>query len=155
MNSEHDKDLVSYYKDKPLRELQAIIPKWSYGKDYNKSLHYHYDPTNERHITCFVNTKELILKVEFEEVSLDQLFNNDSLNNNRIANLLHRWENNKFVDPPEIYIELGELNKLKFSDGRHRTKLAYFLGFLEIPISIDKEDIKEINKIIQIKKTKN
>lgn len=144
-------ELINLYKNRSLKELQKITPKWAYGENHDKSLNLLNEPNNERYTTYIVKTNELIRKSEFNEVDLESLFTDESLNNKRIARLLFHWENNRFVDPPEVFISLNSFDRLQFSDGRHRTKLTYFLECKEIPIILDKSDIKYVKKMINIR----
>ncbi|MCT4589996.1 MAG: hypothetical protein N4A71_19380 [Carboxylicivirga sp.] len=151
VNSNTREELIDLYKARSLKEIQKIIPKWAYGKDSDKLLNIIQNPVNKEFSIYFVETNELISKTEFNEVCLKSLFTEESLNDGRIANLLLRWENNEFVDPPEIFVSSIYKNKLEISDGRHRTKLAYFLKCKKIPVAIHKSEISAVKKIVRLK----
>lgn len=73
------------------------------------------------------------------------------MNDTRIARILYRWDNNEFVDPPKIDLSNENSNKVSFSDGSHRSKLAYFLEYDHILILIHKLDIYSISKILKLR----
>ena len=100
-----------------------------------------------------MDTLELIKNAEFGEVDINNLFTGDLKNDYRIARILSRWENYEFVDPPCIGIESIEKRRLSFTDGRHRTKLTYLLGHRQMPVAVNKLEIKEIAKIIKLTET--
>lgn len=62
----------------------------------------------------------------FGEVNLDQLFTGNGRNDIRVAQVLHRWDNGQYVDPPNIFYS-KQYNKMLFGDGCYRTKTAYLL----------------------------
>jgi hypothetical protein len=70
------------------------------------------------------------------------LFTLEEKNNGRISQLLNHWKIHTCLDPPKIYFD-SFTNKINVEDGRHRTKLAFFLDFKKIPIAIYKEDVKD------------
>lgn len=136
------------YLDKSGKELQTIQPKWAYGKDYRKAR-YTQDFLKAGCTIYHVKLSEVIKHTDFAEVQLDRLFTGGNKNDIRIAEIIHRWASNQFVDPPNIYVPVGSKTIL-FGDGRHRTKAAYFLGQNQIPIIIPNEDLFFINELLQL-----
>jgi len=96
------------------------------------------------------NTKELIKISEFHEVNPEILFTGNIINDRRVAMILHRWGNNQFVDPPTVAIFDRNKSKLCFSDGRHRSKISYLLGYVQIPIAIHTSQINSISKMLRL-----
>lgn len=148
-NSEMFEQRIKFYIEKPLAQLQSIIPKWAYGTDSDQMLDIALHPKSGEYIIFLVDTKYLIEKSEFNEVIPDILFTGEILNDGRGATILHRWENNKFIDPPTVEIFNGN-NKLCFSDGRHRSKTTYLLGNKHMPIAIQQTEVGKISKIIEL-----
>ena len=79
-------------------------------------------------------------------VSTKLLFSGADINDRRITRILHRWDNDKFIDPPTIDLSNLNSNRVSFSDGRDRAKLAYFLEYFQIPVLVYKPDIDCISK---------
>lgn len=141
---------IEYYKNKSLTELQSIIPKWAYANDSDKMLDSSLHPKEEEYLIFLVDTKELFTISEFHEVNPKLLFTGEPLNDGRVATILHRWQNNQFIDPPTVRIFERNKSKLCFSDGRHRSKTSYLLGSKQIPIAIHKTQIKKISKLLTL-----
>lgn len=146
-NSKDIEQILMFYKSKTLKELRTINPNWAYDLNIKKALH----DFSEDYVTFLVKPEELILNAEMNEVVTDILFTGNWMNDTRIARILYRWDNNEFVDPPKIDLSNENSNKVSFSDGRHRSKLAYFLEYDHIPILIHKFDIDSIHKILKLR----
>lgn len=143
-------NLGQAYKRRAMAELRLILPKWAYGQNVDKLLDHIQNPINNEYTIFKVDTIELIMNAELNEINPNILFTGESNNDYRIARILYRWENDYFVDPPCIGISsLGE-KKIAFSDGRHRTKLCYILGHRQIPVAIDNFQIQNIHSIIKL-----
>jgi hypothetical protein len=138
------------YKAKTLVQLQSIIPKWAYANDSDNIFDMRLHPKTEEYLIFLVYTRGLIEISEFHEVNSDILFTGNILNDGRVATILHRWDNNQFIDPPTVGILIANKSKLSFSDGRHRTKTTYLLGHEQIPIAIHKSDIDSISKMLKL-----
>lgn len=147
INPRDIEQILMFYQSKTFKELQLIRPNWAYDINIKKAW---YD-FSEDYSTFLVKPEELISNAEMNEVTTNFLFTGNSMNDTRIARILYRWENNEFVDPPRIDLSNGNSNKVSFSDGRHRSKLAYFLEYDYIPILIHKLDIDSIGKILKLR----
>jgi hypothetical protein len=143
-------EFLKLYKETPLIELQKIEPKWAYGKYIKKLYDYDLDPQKKEFTFFLADPTAIIANAEFGEINPHVLFTGDSKNDFRITRLLYRWENNYFVDPPTIGLCSLNNKMLQFSDGRHRTKLSFYLSFDKIPIAIANYDIQKVNTIIQL-----
>lgn len=140
-------EYTNIYKQKTFEELCLIKPKWAIGKHLKKLRDLELDPLKKIYSFYLVKPEEIVATAEFLEVETNTLFNGLSNNDFRITRLLHRWENGYFVDPPSV--SLSDSNKiLGFHDGRHRTKLSFFLKFETIPIAILNQDIESIKNLI-------
>lgn len=140
-----DQDLM-FYQSKTLEELQTIRPKWAYGQNSKKAL----QDFNEDYEIFLVKSVDLISNAEMYEVNTEVLFTGVDINDGRIMKILHRWDNDKFIDPPTIGLCNINSNKVSFLDGRHRAKVAYFLEYFQIPVLIYKPDIDCISKILKL-----
>ncbi|TAJ51437.1 MAG: hypothetical protein EPO58_12630 [Chitinophagaceae bacterium] len=149
-NSEIFEKRINYYKEKSLTELQSIIPKWAYDSNSDRILDTTLHPSAEEYFIFLVETKKLIQISELHEVNPDILFTGDKLNDGRVATILHRWDNNQFIDPPTVEIFDRDKSKLCFSDGRHRSKTNYLLGHKKMPIAIHRTQIKNISKLLEL-----
>lgn len=149
-NAEHNLECVSLYEFRSLTELSLIQPKWAYGKNVDKLLDFIQNPIHNEYTIFLVDTVELIMNAELNEINPNILFTGESNNDYRIARILYRWENDYFVDPPCVGISSPKDKKLSFSDGRHRTKLCYILGHRQIPVAIDNLQIQKISSIIKL-----
>jgi hypothetical protein len=111
-------------------------------------LDKYLDPKYGRFVFLSINTKDLIKNADFKEVDNNTLFTGDNKNDLRISQILNFWENEKYIDPPSIGYS-NESKKIEFYDGRHRTKLSYFLKLKEIPVAIEKEDMEKIKLMLE------
>lgn len=145
-SSNNIEKILFFYQSKTLQDLQTIKPKWAYGRNSKKAL---YD-FNEDYEIFLVKTEELISNAEMYEVNTKVLFTGIEINDQRIVKILHHWDNDKFIDPPTIGICNINPNKVSFSDGRHRAKVAHFLKYLKIPVLVYKPDKNKINKILNL-----
>ena len=152
-NAEHNLEYVSLYKYRSITELKLIPPKWAYGKNVDKLLDYIQNPVNREYTIFLVNSVDLILNAELNEINPNILFTGESNNDYRIARILFRWDNDYFVDPPCIGISSPNDKKITFTDGRHRTKLSYILGHQQIPVAIHNFQIPKISDIIKLTTT--
>ncbi|RZL60374.1 MAG: hypothetical protein EOO93_14190 [Pedobacter sp.] len=138
----------SLYLDKNIEELKTIEPNWAYGKHYRKAR-YTQELLNVGCNIFHVKLAEIIKYADFGEVRLDKLFHGENNNDKRIAEIIYRWDNSQFVDPPHIYLDIDKKTIL-FSDGRHRTKTAYLLGQLQIPIIVSIDDVLSIKQLLAL-----
>ena len=141
---------IIFYKGKTLQELKFITPKWAYADNIDKILDSTLHPKTNEYLIFNVDTEELFKKSELYEVNNKLLFTEESLNDGRVATILYRWDNGLFIDPPTIGTFDFKSKKLSFSDGRHRSKTAYFLGCEKIPIAIHKSQVEEVEKLIKL-----
>ncbi len=144
---------IKFYKEKTDAQLKMIIPLWAYGDNIDHLLNSTLHPKSKEHQLFLVDTTELVDISEFNEVNLNTLFTGEMLNDGRVATILYRWENKKFIDPPTAGLLNRYKKKLCFSDGRHRTKTAYLLGQNQMPIAIHETEIEDIGKLIQLTQT--
>ncbi|MNK18097.1 hypothetical protein D3C87_362950 [compost metagenome] len=136
------------YLNQPIGVLKRIQPKWAYGRNYRKAR-YTSDFLKAGCTIYNARLDEVIQRLEFGEVRTDRLFTGENRNDSRVANILFRWDNDQFVDPPNIFVQNGGKSIL-FGDGRHRTKTAYFLGQEQIPLIISDEDFLLIKEVLQL-----
>jgi hypothetical protein len=141
---------IACFKTRNIQELRKIVPHWVFGNCAGKIHDRRLRAGNDRYIICLTNIDDLVSRADFGEVNLALLFTGEPLNDGRVARILHRWERQEFVDPPTIYIK-GDLDHgLAFSDGRHRTKVAYLLGCHQMPFAVEKSDIGRVAEIINL-----
>ncbi|WP_294309409.1 hypothetical protein [uncultured Chryseobacterium sp.] len=150
VTSEEFDRIIKLYIAKRNKDLQKIIPHWAVFENKNKILNPELKTPSEYE---FINVelKILIQKAEFYGVQMNVLFTNQKLNDVRVAKILYNWDNNFFLNPPIVGICNYNLSKLSLSDGRHRTKTAYFLGVKFIPIAVQKTDLKKVQEILSTK----
>ncbi|MFA6082762.1 hypothetical protein [Mucilaginibacter sp.] len=143
---------ITLYQQKSLDELRMIKPLWAYGENADKMLDYALHPKNQEYVIFHVYPSELVRSTEFYEVSIDKLFTGVLLNDSRVAGILNRWDWDEFVDPPTVDFCVNFKGKLSLSDGRHRTKITFLLGHIEMPIAIHNTEIEQISNIINLNK---
>ena len=128
-------------------ELKKITAYWAIGNRLEDLLDSSLHPQNGKFVFHMVNPKDLISNVDFQEVNTTSLFTGNNNNDTRISMILNLWESKKSIDPPSICY--SEYNKnIVFYDGRHRTKLSYFLDIKIIPVAIYKEDVEQIKSLL-------
>ncbi len=141
---------IAKYSIMPMDEMQLIQPCWACGSNagllLNKSLH----PKNKEFAILLASTAALVDIAEFAEVDINILFTGEQLNDGRIARILSRWSDKGVIDPPTVYLHERPGGKLRFSDGRHRTKLTYFLGHKQIPVAIDLSELTRMKNILEL-----
>ncbi|ROI03262.1 hypothetical protein EGI16_11910 [Chryseobacterium sp. G0240] len=139
------------FTQKTIKEIKLIvpIPYWAVKENIFQILSKDLLPEEGRFNIFFVETSKLVENSDFREVNMSSLFTLEEKNNGRISQILNHWKNHTCLDPPKIYFD-SFTNKINFEDGRHRTKLAFFLDFKKIPIAIYKEDVKDIQKLLTL-----
>jgi hypothetical protein len=143
-------DKLEYYRSKSLEQLKLIAPKWAYGKNRSKILDCVLKGRDKEYTVFVVKTSTLIDNSRFSDVSFDSLFTGVEKNDMRITRILSRWDNNKFVDPPTVYIESNLNTVIFYRDGQHRAKLTFYLGVENIPIGIHNSDIPKVKNILNL-----
>lgn len=143
---------LKYYQQMPCEQLLNIKPYWAAGKAADKILNDSLSVADGIYSVYSVDPRELISNTEFGEVKTDRLFNGNSLNDVRVAGILHRWDNEKFVDPPIVVIPDMVQTKLVFVDGRHRTKVALLLGHNKMPVALLNSEVSKISQMIGLEK---
>lgn len=141
---------IQFYKSKTDEQLKLIVPHWAYGENIHHLFDNALSPRDKEYQIFLVDTKELISISEFHEVKANILFTGEILNDRRVASILYRWDNKKFVDPSSVGLLNRYKEKLCFSDGRHRAKTVYLLGHIQMPVAIHKTEIHDISKMIQL-----
>jgi len=136
------------YKTTPINELKRIKPIWAIEENICQLLDKSLDPNYGRFVFLSINTNDLIKNADFKEVDNNTLFTGDDKNDMRISQILNFWENEKCIDPPSIGYSI-ESKKIEFYDGRHRTKLSFFLKLKEIPVAIEKDDMEKIKLLLK------
>ena len=143
-NKIHPQVLINIYKKLTKKELLEIKPKWAFGEDLFADF--------DEDIFAWVNTKELIEKMEFGAMGGDidpyVLFSDRENGNQRITKILDRWKNRTLVDPPSIHSD--RLGKITFGDGRHRLITAFHLGAKRVPVAIHKSNRETISKFLDL-----
>jgi hypothetical protein len=81
-----------------------------------------------------VDCLKLISSAAFLGLNPLELFSGDEDSDYPVARLLDNWANGKFIDPPTIGFDSND--DLVFTDGRHRTIVAHYLGEKRIPIAV-------------------
>ena len=148
-NSCKAEDLINKYKNRTSAELRTIVPRWAISNDTDKLFDRVLDPLNGRYCIINVNLLNLVKISEFGEFDLETLFNGNLVNDYRISNLLLRWESGFFVDPPSVFLTVvRDKVCVSFSDGRHRTKLAYHLGSNSIPVAVDVDNLINFQSLL-------
>ncbi|GAA3916885.1 hypothetical protein GO495_19845 [Chitinophaga oryziterrae] len=141
-NTIHD-DLIVKYTCKSIEELKSIIPKWAWGRNKSKLLDISQSVKEGRYAVKLIAPSSFMKLADFYEVDCSSLFTGEKLNDSRIARILDRWENKQFVDPPSINLS-DNGKQIVFQDGRHRAKISFLLGYKEIPLAIDIDNLQEI-----------
>lgn len=141
--------LTNKYKDKSLTELSHISPMWAYGRNSGHIFDIALRSDSKEFSFFIVNIKEILKFIDFYEAKLEPLFTGQSLNDERVARILWRWENKMFTDPPSISVGNLSKPKITFYDGRHRFKANYHLKQETIPIAVHNDDINKINQLLQ------
>ena len=144
---------IKFYKSKSDEQLKLIVPLWAYGENIHHLLDSTLNPKDKEHEIFLVDIKELMSISELSEVNTSFLFTGEMLNDGRVATILYRWDNKKFIDPSSVGLLNRYKEKLCFSDGRHRAKTTYLLGHIQMPIAIHKTEIDNISKMIQLIRT--
>ncbi len=143
------KTINQIYFDKTIDELKSIKPYWAVRENIDKLLDKSLHPNVGRYEIVIMKPQTLVTIADFGEVDLDRLFTGNSLNDSRVNQILNNWNNKKYIDPPSVSISAAT-NKITFEDGRHRTKVSYFLCFDEMPVAIDREDLVKIKTAANI-----
>ena len=137
MNYETDFDaLTNKYRSLTHSELLNIKPRWAFKDNIDKISNHNLDPYFNSYEIVSFKTKNIVTRVNFLELDPKVLFTRDDASDYRVAKILDDWQNMKFIDPPTLSISLE--GQLTFSDGRHRTIVAYHLKELEMPIAFHK-----------------
>lgn len=144
---------INFYKSKTDEELKSIVPLWAYGENIHHLMDSTLNPKDKEYKIFLVDPKELMSISELNEVDTNSLFTGKMLNDRRVATILYRWDNRKFVDPSSVGLLNRYKEKLCFSDGRHRAKTTYLLGHNQMPIAIHQTEIDDIRKMIQLVST--
>ena len=71
---------LEYYRNKSLKQLKLINPKWAYGENRNKILDIALKGRNKEYRIFVVNTSNLIENSIFADVEFDSLFNGKEKN---------------------------------------------------------------------------
>ncbi|KEZ94467.1 hypothetical protein IL45_00880 [Nonlabens ulvanivorans] len=126
-----------YNKVKKMTEedLMKISPKWAVGKNYTKCSEPKFLPDSDYTI-IELNLSKLIESTDFIELNPYELITDD-INDFRFVYIIERWDNGLFIDPPTIYLTNND-EKVRITDGRHRTIAAYHTGAELIPVAIHK-----------------
>ncbi|NVO09547.1 MAG: hypothetical protein HXX16_06265 [Bacteroidales bacterium] len=130
-----------------MSEIMKIKPLWAIDENVGFLLDKALHPNNDRFVFKIVKTKRLIECSDFKEVDIRLLYTGDDTNDNRISQILYCWDNGIYLDPPTIYAE-NINHKVMYSDGRHRVKVSYFLEFENIPVALEKDDLKIMNLLL-------
>jgi hypothetical protein len=136
----------------PWEQLLDIKPYWAFGRAADNALNDSLFAGDDIYSICSVCPAELIATAELYEVKTDKLFNDEPLNDSRVAGILYQWDTGKFVDPPIVVIPDSTRNKLVFVDGRHRTKVAFLLRYPSMPIAILTSEFHQISRMIGLEK---
>ncbi|MCS3800874.1 hypothetical protein [Niastella sp. OAS944] len=142
--------LIKKYQSKFISNLEHITPNWACGINSNHIFDISLRPENDEFSFFLVEISCILKYLDFREVLVEPLFIGHTLNDQRVARILGRWENNLFTDPPTVAIENFKQSTLCFADGRHRFKTCYHLKQKEIPIALYKEDIEKFNQIVEL-----
>ena len=142
-------EIIERFKNCEAKELTKIIPKWADGSSAHKIRNSILHPVNGEYIFVAVCLKSLVANSNFCGFDLLNLFTGDELNDNRVGRILFHWERKGYLDPPQISI--GSDDIISFTDGRHRTKCALFLGQDEIPVAIHKSELPQLQKVPSLK----
>lgn len=144
-----EEEIICRFKESKREDLGIIEPYWAYGLFADKLLDFSLHPINEQYVFATVCLSSLVANAEFFEFDLQHLFTGEELNDHRVSRILFHWENKGYLDPPQISVEPDGI--IKFADGRHRTKCAFFLGQGEIPIAFHKSELPELLEVIPLK----
>ena len=124
---------------------------WAVGDNIDKSL-YGYRQKSEDRVIFWVNIKELMDNAD-PDFALD--LNDPTGGKNKIGDRVNRakehWGKNEFMDPSEIGYN-NHYNTIGFGDGRHRLVAAYQLGHQYAPVTMLKDDVPKIGKLIKLYK---
>lgn len=142
---------ISDFMQMTLDEIKIIVPDpyWAVGENSSHILSQDLLPEEDRFKIFYVETEKLVKNSDFREVDMSILFTQEDKNNRRISRILNHWKNHKPLDPPKIHFEPFN-QKINFEDGRHRTKLSFYLGFEKIPVAIYSEDVDYVRNLFPL-----
>ena len=130
-----EQDRYNRVKEMTKDDLRKISPKWAVGKNYIKCSEPKFLPDSDYTI-IELNLSKLIASTNFIELNPNELITDD-INDFRFVDIIERWDNDLFIDPPTIYLTNND-EKVRITDGRHRTIAAYHTGAEFIPVAIHK-----------------
>jgi len=129
-------------------ELSAIKPLWTdtttKNKIYSSGIYFGLEDKTTSIIT--VDIKKLILKSDFISLNPESLISDD-INDFRFVEIIERWEQSLFIDPPEISFQQNTKNYI-FTDGRHRTISAYQIGVHSIPVAVYTQQLDDFEGVL-------
>ena len=86
----------------------------------------------------YLDIKKVMKNTDSLGLDINSKTGGTNANINRIKRLYSHIENGGFLDPPLIgYNDV--INKISFTNGRHRTFVAYKLGYKKIPFYVPNE----------------
>ena len=110
---------INEYKSISLSELQKIKPIWTCGESLRFNDFKHKVVLKELRIN------EVLEIIESKGIlNTTEVFSNEPKSNRRIMNILRAWKKGIPIEPPCIIYD----DSIYFSDGRHRSLAAHFLG---------------------------
>lgn len=145
-------ELINSYKSKTIDEIKKIQVQWACG--INKK--YRRYPIKGTKL-FYVELEKLIATVDFGEMGYQKLdpqrlFTGVEDRDFRIARALYHWDQNGYIDPPEIFPEHSQ--NITFADGRHRTIAAFHIGEKHIPVLVHRSVINKLLPHIELIKLK-
>lgn len=120
--------------------LAEIKPKWLSEKGTGNRDFGSYK-------IFYVRTIDIVHRVNFLGLNPKALDLSDESNKDSYLHIINSWKNGRFIDNPTLTLTQ---NELRFSDGRHRTILAYHLGETALPVLIHETMIDDINRKVEI-----
>lgn len=145
---DEDELRIEKYSKRGVLKIKEIKPLWACGENINKVMDYSHHPESNSHKIFLVSTIEIVKRAELLGLDMTKLFTGNIASDYRIMTTLERWEKNEFVDAPSLGVSND--SKLTIPDGRHRLKLAYFMGLDKIPVAVNMLDESKLKELITI-----
>jgi len=97
-----------------------------------------------------VNFDQLLISFHSNQgsfISDKKIANNKGFVDTQLCRIVEHWQNEEALIPPIIIFTKG-LNQNWPADGKHRMKIAYYLGVKEIPIIVPNIYLEQISALI-------
>lgn len=123
--------------------------KWAIGKN-KKYAKFGYPQEDSERMVVWANIKDIFdHTIDFQKMDINDPIGGKNSIGDRVAKAKQHWERQNYMDPSEIHID--DMNRISFSDGRHRLVASYQLGYEWAPVVIYKDQLDNLKKIVRIR----